>query len=75
MQYDGNSMMDSLRNLSEKALKQKTLSLPQYRLLMRHFEKALRAYTYLWAEECVCMTTLLFSAFYQLSVFHSFFCV
>ena len=51
MEYDPSTMMDSIRNQSEIALKKKKLSLPQYRLLMRHFEKALRAYTYLWADE------------------------
>lgn len=51
MEYDPLVMMDSIRSQSEIALKRKKLTLAQYRLLMRHFEKALRAYTYLWADE------------------------
>lgn len=51
MQYDPDMMMANIRAQSEVALKRKNLSLAQYRLLMRHFEKALRAYTYLWAED------------------------
>eukprot|EP00455_Lapot_gusevi_P039084 TRINITY_DN437_c0_g1_i1.p1 TRINITY_DN437_c0_g1~~TRINITY_DN437_c0_g1_i1.p1 ORF type:complete len:673 (-),score=226.38 TRINITY_DN437_c0_g1_i1:272-2290(-) len=50
MQYDPGSMMESIRAQSETALKRKKLTLAQYRLLMRHFEKALRQYTYLWAD-------------------------
>ncbi len=50
MQYDPDVMMDSIRTQSESALKLKRMNLAQYRLLMRHFEKALRAYTYLWVR-------------------------
>ena len=51
MQFEPSTMMDSIRTQSEIALKKKKLTLMQYRLLMKHFEKALRAYTYLWADE------------------------
>ena len=59
MEYDPLSMMDSIRNQSEIALKKKMLSLVQYRLLMRHFEKALRAYTYLWVCQILVYCKLL----------------
>lgn len=51
MEYDPLQMISSIRTQSEIALKRNRLTFPQYKILMRHFEKALRAYTYLWAAE------------------------
>jgi len=51
MQYDPKAMAESIRQQSEQALKVKRLTLPQYRLLVRHYEKSLQKYTYLWADE------------------------
>jgi len=51
MQYDAKVMAESIRLQSEQALKSKKLTLAQYRLLVKHFEKSLQKYTYLWADE------------------------
>ncbi len=51
MQWDPKSLAESIRLQSEQALKMKKLTLPQYRLLVKHYEKALQKYTYLWADE------------------------
>lgn len=51
MQYNPKMMLEDIRLQSEMALNQKKLTLPQYRLLVKHYEKALTKYTYLWADE------------------------
>jgi len=51
MQYDPKGMAESIRLQSEQALKAKKLTLAQYRLLVKHYEKSLNKYTYLWADE------------------------
>jgi hypothetical protein len=39
-------MLENIRLQSEQALNHKKLTLPQYRLLVKHYEKALGKYTY-----------------------------
>jgi len=51
MQYDAKQMAESIRQQSEQALKNKSLTLSQYRLLVKHYEKSLQKYTYLWADD------------------------
>lgn len=51
MEYNPKMMLESIRLQSEQALNHKRLTLPQYRLLVKHYEKALQKYTYLWADE------------------------
>jgi len=51
VQYDAKVMAESIRLQSEQALRMKKLTLAQYRLLVKHFEKSLQKYTYLWADE------------------------
>jgi len=50
-QYDPREMAESIRLQSEAALKNKRLTVQQYRMLGKHFEKAMGKYTYLWADE------------------------
>jgi len=50
MQYDSKEMAERIRHQSEQALKAKKLTLNQYRLLVKHYEKSLQKYTYLWAD-------------------------
>ncbi len=47
VQYDRPSLIRSVRSTLEAALKEKTITLPEARLLMRHFEEDLNSYTYL----------------------------
>jgi len=51
MDYDPKAMSESIRQQSEQALKMKRLTLDQYRVLIKHYEKSLQKYTYLWADE------------------------
>jgi arginine decarboxylase len=51
MQYDPKVMTESIRQQAELALKAKKLTHAQYRLLVKHYEKSLQKYTYLWADE------------------------
>ena len=39
--YDAKQLIDSLRKDAETALKQKRLTVDQYRLLLKHYEKSL----------------------------------
>jgi arginine decarboxylase len=51
MNYTPRTMLDSMRQQAEQALKSKSVTLPQYKTLLKHYEKALTKYTYLWAED------------------------
>lgn len=51
MQYEPKQMLDSIRLQSERALNNRLLNLDQYRLLVKHYEKALQKYTYLWEDD------------------------
>jgi len=51
MQYNPKMMLENIRLQSEQALNHKKLTLPQYRQLVKHYEKALEGYTYLWADD------------------------
>ncbi len=46
-QYDPSSMLDMIRKKSEAALLRQELTLPQYKMLIAHYERAMRNYTYL----------------------------
>lgn len=47
VQYDPEDMVERVRRQAEQALNQGRLTLPQVRLLMRHYESSLGRYTYL----------------------------
>jgi arginine decarboxylase len=49
-QYDPHGMLENVRMQSEKALKSRDMTLPQYRTLVTHYERSLRNYTYLSSE-------------------------
>jgi len=51
MQYNPKMMLENIRLQSEQALNHKKLTLSQYKMLVKHYEKALGKYTYLWADE------------------------
>lgn len=51
MEYNPKMMLEGIRLQSEQALNQKKLTLAQYRTLVKHYEKSLSKYTYLWADE------------------------
>eukprot|EP00461_Guttulinopsis_vulgaris_P004577 UN04579 len=46
-QYEPSGMLENIRLQSEKALRSKDMTLPQYRTLVTHYERSLRNYTYL----------------------------
>lgn len=50
-QYDPHAMLENVRLQSEKALKLRDMTLPQYRTLVTHYERSLRNYTYLSSED------------------------
>jgi len=47
VQYDPEILAEVVRKQAERALQQRKITLPQMRLLMRHYEEGLRSYTYL----------------------------
>lgn len=47
VQYDTEALAEGVRKQAERALQQRKITLPQMRLLMRHYEEGLRSYTYL----------------------------
>jgi len=47
VQYQTENMVDRVRQQAERALRTNQITLPQMRLLMRHYEEALGKYTYL----------------------------
>ncbi len=49
-QYDPSHMLEMIRVQSERALKNKELTLAQYKTLVTHYERSLRNYTYLSTE-------------------------
>ncbi|MFW6067833.1 MAG: biosynthetic arginine decarboxylase [Myxococcota bacterium] len=51
VQYDPHDMVERVRKQAERALSAGRLTLPQMRVLMRHYEDGLRGYTYLKGEE------------------------
>ena len=51
VQYNPESMVESVRRQAERALRNGQISLAQVRLLMRHYEDSLTAYTYLARHE------------------------
>jgi arginine decarboxylase len=51
MQYNEQDLVESIRLETEKALRAKRITIAQQRLLLRHYERALAGYTYLWADE------------------------
>ncbi|HEY9723177.1 MAG TPA: biosynthetic arginine decarboxylase [Oscillatoriaceae cyanobacterium] len=51
MQYDEEALVESIRRESERALRDKRITIAEQRLLLRHYERSLAGYTYLWADE------------------------
>ncbi|MFP5502976.1 MAG: biosynthetic arginine decarboxylase, partial [Candidatus Sericytochromatia bacterium] len=51
MQYDDEALVESIRKETERALRDKRITIAEQRLLLRHYERALAGYTYLWADE------------------------
>ncbi|MEB3196748.1 MAG: biosynthetic arginine decarboxylase [Candidatus Sericytochromatia bacterium] len=51
MQYDDEALVESIRKETERALRDKRITISEQRLLLRHYERALAGYTYLWSEE------------------------
>lgn len=50
MQYDEEALVESIRRETERALREKRITIAEQRLLLRHYERSLAGYTYLWAE-------------------------
>jgi len=50
-QYDPKTMVEQVRHLGEKSLRRGQMTIPQMRLLIRHYEESLGEYTYLSAED------------------------
>ena len=50
VEYDPEVMVERVRLQAERARKQGLITIDQVRLLMRHYEEALRSYTYLAGE-------------------------
>ena len=50
-QYDPKNMLEQVRHMAEKALRRGELTIPQMRLLVRHYEESLSSYTYLASEQ------------------------
>lgn len=50
MQYDPKAMAASIRQHCERAIGN-GITVQQYKLMVRHYEKSLQKYTYLWADE------------------------
>jgi arginine decarboxylase len=51
MQYDEEALVESIRRESERALRDKRITIAEQRLLLRHYERSLAGYTYLWGDE------------------------
>jgi arginine decarboxylase len=51
VQYNPETMVESVRRQAERALRNGQITLPQVRLLMRHYEDSLDAYTYLGDDD------------------------
>jgi arginine decarboxylase len=51
VQYSPEVMVERVRQQAERALRNNQITLPQMRLLMRHFEESLGKYTYLSADD------------------------
>jgi arginine decarboxylase len=47
VQYSPEVMVERVRQQAERALRSNQITLPQMRLLMRHYEESLGKYTYL----------------------------
>jgi arginine decarboxylase-like protein len=51
VQYDPEEMIERVRQQAETALRAGQISLPQLRLLMRHYAESLGEYTYLSSDD------------------------
>jgi arginine decarboxylase len=51
VQYSPEDMVERVRQQAEKALRLNQITLPQMKLLMRHYEESLGKYTYLSDDE------------------------
>jgi len=51
VQYSPESMVERVRQNAERALRRGSITLPQMRLLMRHYEESLGKYTYLTDDD------------------------
>lgn len=51
VQYDSEDLLESLRRKTEKALKERCLTVPESQLLLKNYEHSLRSYTYLVTEK------------------------
>ncbi|HKQ70400.1 MAG TPA: biosynthetic arginine decarboxylase, partial [Polyangiaceae bacterium] len=51
VQYSPEAMVERVRQQAERALKNNQITLPQMRLLMRHYEESLGKYTYLTDDD------------------------
>jgi arginine decarboxylase len=51
VQYSPEVMVERVRQQAERALRTNQITLPQMRLLMRHYEESLGKYTYLSDDE------------------------
>jgi arginine decarboxylase len=51
VQYNPEAMVESVRRQAERALRSGHITLPQVRMLIRHYEDSLSAYTYLTDDE------------------------
>ncbi|MEB3284551.1 MAG: biosynthetic arginine decarboxylase [Candidatus Sericytochromatia bacterium] len=51
MQYDDEALVECIRKETERALRDKRITIAEQRLLLRHYERSLAGYTYLWSEE------------------------
>jgi arginine decarboxylase len=51
MQYDEEALVESIRRETERALRDKRITIAEQRLLLRHYERSLAGYTYLWSDE------------------------
>lgn len=51
MQYDEEALVESIRRETERALRDRRITISEQRLLLGHYERALAGYTYLWSED------------------------
>jgi arginine decarboxylase len=51
VQYNPEAMVESVRRQAERALRSGHITLPQVRMLIRHYEDSLSSYTYLTDDE------------------------
>ncbi len=51
MQYNDEALVESIRRETERALRDRRITIAEQRLLLSHYERALAGYTYLWSGE------------------------